>query len=132
MMPPQQGQRTKLAADYEDRSREYGFADVEETRRALADPRTYVLDVRTPDEIASSRRVPHGRWVQTTCTAAACPDLAANPDAYVPDRAATVVVYCKSGRRAARAAIVLRSKGHTGPILNAGGYDDMEALDLVP
>jgi phage shock protein E len=38
-----------------------------------------------------------------------------------------VIVYCKSGRRAAKAVEVLKSHGYTH-VFNAGGVSDLEEL----
>ena len=117
---------------WEDRAKEFGFATKEEIKAALALPVTMVLDVRTPEEIAASGGTVHpatpANWVQTNCTADDCADLRASPSMFVPDKNATIVIYCRSGRRAAAAKNVLIGEGYTGPILNAGGYDDIVEL----
>ena len=117
---------------WEDRAKEYGFATSDEVKAALALPDTVVLDVRTPEEIAQSRRTVKpataANWVQTNCTAEDCAQLRASPSKFVPDKSATVVIYCRSGRRAAAAKNVLIGEGYTGSILNAGGFDDIADL----
>jgi len=117
---------------YESRAKEYGLASPDEVKRALADSETYVLDTRTPAEIDASDKVRHDRWVQVNCTPDSCPDLEADPAKLIPSKDATVVLYCRSGRRAAKAKSVLQAKGYSGPILNAGGYDDMVEMKMLP
>jgi rhodanese-related sulfurtransferase len=80
---------------YAARAHEFGMATADEIRQAYARPETIVLDVRGPAEID----VAIDRAVQTTCTADGCDELAADPTQFVPDRSATVIIYCKSGRR---------------------------------
>jgi phage shock protein E len=104
------------------------IAPPSEVKRALEDPNTYVLDVRTPEEISESGRVHHKHWSQVNGTPDSCPDLESHPERYVEDKAATIVVYCRSGRRAERAKQVLVSKGYTGTILNGGGYDQLKSI----
>ena len=117
---------------WEDRAKEFGFATKEEIKAALALPDTVVLDVRTPEEIAQSAGTVHpatsANWVQTNCTADDCAHLRASPSMFVSDKNATVVIYCRSGRRAAAAKNVLIGEGYTGSILNAGGFDDIAHL----
>lgn len=117
---------------WEERAKDYGFATKEEVKTALALPETVVLDVRTPEEIAQAGKKVHpatpANWVQTNCTADDCAHLRASPAKFVPDKSATIVIYCRSGRRAAAAKNVLISEGYTGNILNAGGYDDIADL----
>lgn len=104
------------------------IAPLDEVKRALSDPSTYVLDVRTPEEIAASGAVHHANWHQVNGTPDSCPELEAHPENYVKDKTATVIVYCRSGRRAGRAKQVLVDKGYTGVILNAGGYDSLKGI----
>jgi rhodanese-related sulfurtransferase len=80
---------------YAARAQEFGMATADEIRDAYARPETIVLDVRSPAEITDSI----DRAVQTTCTADGCDELAADPTQFVPNRSATVIIYCKSGRR---------------------------------
>lgn len=81
--------------DYETRAKDYGFATKEELKEAYDSPNTVVLDVRGPNEIEGSLK----RAIQTTCTPSGCDALEANPSQFVPDSTATVIIYCKSGRR---------------------------------
>lgn len=117
---------------WEERSAQYGFASKEEIALALSKTDTMVLDVRTPEEIKESGKTVHAatesNWAQTNCTADDCVELRSTPDKFVKDKTATIVIYCRSGRRAAAAKNVLQSEGYTGTILNAGGLDDIALL----
>jgi rhodanese-related sulfurtransferase len=104
------------------------IAPLGDVKKALDDPNTYVLDARTQKEIDASGKVEHSHWSQVDCTASSCPELEKHPERYVDDKAATVVIYCTSGRRAARAKQVLISQGYTGDILNAGGYYHVKSI----
>ena len=115
-------------SDYEQRVQEYNLAPLSEVKHALEDPATVVLDVRTAEEIAATNQVSHPHWHRINGTPDACPDLATHPEQFVPEKTATVVVYCRSGRRAARAKQELLDQGYTGTILNAGGYDDLSSI----
>jgi phage shock protein E len=116
-----------LPADYQKRAEEFGFASPEEVRIALSRDSTDVLDVRTSDEIAAAGRLQHPKWAQIEGTPSECPDLSVAPEKFVPNKDATVVVYCRSGRRAGKAKEVLESHGYSN-VLNAGGYDDVVGL----
>jgi phage shock protein E len=112
---------------YEDRAKQFNFASKDAVQEALRQPETIVLDVRNLEEIAADGKL--DRAVQTGCTPDDCADLRANPTKFVSNQSATVVIYCRSGRRAATARSILEQMGHTGPILNAGGYDDIKDLE---
>lgn len=103
-------------------------APLDEVKKALQDPNTYVLDVRTSEEIADTGRVQHPRWHQVNGTPDRCDDLETHPEKFVQDKSANIVLYCRSGRRAERAKEALISKGYTGTILNAGGYDQLKTI----
>ena len=104
------------------------IAPLGDVKQALDDPNTYVLDLRSAEEVAKSGKVEHNHWSQVDGTASACPELENHPERYVDDKVATVVIYCSTGRRAARAKQVLISKGYTGTILNAGGYYHVKSI----
>lgn len=116
-----------MSEDYQKRAQEFGFAPHQDIKDALANPDTHVLDIRTEQEIADAGRFEHANWRQTNGTATECPALSAAPEDFVKDKQATVVVYCRSGRRALAAVNVLKSKGYE-KVLNAGGYDDVVRL----
>jgi phage shock protein E len=113
-----------MPSDYQTRAEEFGFASPEAIQIALRDERTHVLDVRTHEEIAAAGRLQHTNWIHTGCTPSECPDLSAAPEKFVPNKDDTVVIYCRSGRRAGKAKEVLESHGYSH-VLNAGGYDDV-------
>jgi phage shock protein E len=117
--------------NYQKRSAENvgGFCTPLQVQQALADPTTIVLDTRTLPEIEADGRVQHVNYKHvTSCTAESCPDLMAHTERFVPDnvdkKTVTIVVYCRSGRRAAKAKQTLVDKGYTH-VLNAGGYSDV-------
>jgi len=118
---------------YEKRAKEFGFASPVEIKSAIENPDSYVLDVRRPEEIAESAKVEHANWRQTSCTPDSCPAFEGlnDPLHILPDKNATIVVYCRSGRRAVRAIHCLKEKGYTGPIHNAGGYDDLKSQNIA-
>jgi phage shock protein E len=113
--------------DYQTRAEEFGFASREEIKIALSRDSTDVLDVRTLDEIAAAGHLQHPKWTQIEGTPSECPDLNAAPEKFVQNKDATVVIYCRSGRRAGKAKEVLESHGYSH-VLNAGGYDDVVGL----
>jgi phage shock protein E len=104
------------------------IAPLGDIKKALDDPNTYVLDIRTEKEIAASGKVEHPHWFHVDVKGDSCPELENNPERYVPDKDATVVVYCTTGRRAARAKKALISQGYTGNVLNAGGYYHVKSI----
>jgi rhodanese-related sulfurtransferase len=143
-----------MMPDYATRAKDYDFATRDEIQAVLqsattsADgPPVILMDVRTDVEIQTDGRIhplPNAAtsmtWVHVTdCTPDDCPSLRETPQMYGLEAAEggtndtkppTVVVYCKSGRRAHTARNVLRThekySGYT--ILNAGGYVDIADL----
>lgn len=105
-----------------------GLANQDDIRKSLTNKSTILLDVRTMDEIAASGKieVEGHSWMQTPCTPAS-EDLDLDTDNV--DKDATVVLYCRSGRRASRAKEILESRGFK-TVLNGGGYDDMKSMGL--
>ena len=76
-----------------------------------------ILDVRSADEYASghlqgARNIPHDR-------------IAEEIVAVVPNKAASVILYCRSGRRAATALNSLRGLGYEN-VSNFGGLEDAQ------
>ena len=76
-----------------------------------------LLDVRSPEEYASgylqgARNIPHDR-------------IKAEISAIAPDKAAQVILYCRSGRRAKTALETLRAMGYTN-VSNYGGLEDAQ------
>ena len=76
-----------------------------------------LLDVRSADEYASghlqgARNIPHDR-------------IAEEIVAVVPDKATSVILYCRSGRRAATALNSLHGLGYEN-VSNFGGLEDAQ------
>lgn len=116
-----------MPADYQARAEEFGFASPEEIKMALSKEDTHVLDVRTLDEISATGRLQHVKWTQIDGTPSECPGLNAAPEKFVQNKDATVVIHCRSGRRANKAKEVLESHGYSN-VMNGGGYDDVVGL----
>lgn len=82
------------------------------------DPNTVILlDVRSAEEYASghlqgARNIPHDRIVEEIAS-------------IVPDKAAVVVLYCRSGRRAGTALKALHELGYEN-VSNFGGLEDAQ------
>ena len=116
---------------YQDRMYALGLATADQLRESLEAPNTSLLDVRSMDEIeATGKFEREGRsWFQTPCSPFACEELDCLTDRMFPDKEAPIIVYCKSGRRASKAKEILEGKGYK-KVLNAGGYDDLLAMQL--
>lgn len=81
-----------------------------------------VIDVRSAEEVAATGTLADAVNIVHT-------DTAALIDFIGEDRDRTVVLYCGSGRRAARVIEALREQGYHN-LVNAGGYEDLaEALN---
>ncbi|WP_425442612.1 rhodanese-like domain-containing protein [Rubrivirga marina] len=88
-----------------------------------ATPESQVLDVRRPAEAALSGRLAAAVLVDVSVPGFGPRALA------VLDPARPVVVYCRSGQRAERAAQVLAGLGFAD-LYNAGGYEALAAAGL--
>ena len=82
-----------------------------------------ILDVRSADEYASghlqgARNIPHDRVAEEIV-------------AVVPDKAAPVILYCRSGRRAATALNSMRELGYEN-VSNFGGLEDAQERLKLP
>uniref|UniRef100_A0A7S1UYQ5 Rhodanese domain-containing protein n=1 Tax=Grammatophora oceanica TaxID=210454 RepID=A0A7S1UYQ5_9STRA len=118
-----------MSNDYETRAAQYGFATQDQVLAAMSDEKTILLDVRTQEEIAGSGKVKAQNWAMTKCTPSTCPALEKDPSDIVgDDKDVTIVVYCRSGRRASQAKSVLQEKGYAH-VLNAGGLKDLTYLE---
>ncbi len=97
----------------------------EDTAALLAEtPEAQVVDVRTPEEVAAS-----GTLQGATLLDFNAPDFEARATAALdPDR--PVVLYCRSGARAGRAADVLSTAGFAD-LYNAGGFGALETAGLA-
>jgi rhodanese-related sulfurtransferase len=129
-------------ADYEARAKDYGIASKSEIQAmTVAKSPVIWMDVRTLAEIEADGRVyPHNEcqtWIHVPdCSPDDCPSLRTQPEQYLGSDSAhvspppTLIIYCKSGRRANTARqILMQHKAYTGwTILNAGGYADIANL----
>ena len=86
-----------------------------------ADDELVILDVRTPAEFAAGH-VPGAKNIPHDQVAARLTEL-------VPLRDKTVVLYCRSGRRSASAAAVLRSAGFSSLKQLEGDFPGWEAAN---
>jgi phage shock protein E len=121
-------------SDYDTRAVTYGFASKEDIVSTSALPTVVFLDVRTQEEIRVDGKLSPtaggaSSWVACSCTPDAAPELEANATTLLPDKDAPIIVYCKSGRRAAKAKEVLVAKGYK-TVLNAGGFADLGYLNM--
>ena len=127
--------------DYPERCSMFSIASPDEIKNVLphnddTNTTTILLDVRTMDEIQNDGRItqfdttPNIICCQTIATPTGCMELETNPTSVLrtDKKDCTIVIYCKSGRRAMAAKKVLQEQGYTGPLLNAGGYDDIKAV----
>lgn len=88
-----------------------------ETLAAIRDGSALLIDVRTPAEFAAghidgARPIPYEQ-------------IAAQIGALAPDKNASIVLYCHSGRRAGIAQQALLDLGYTH-VVNAGGYAQLD------
>jgi phage shock protein E len=105
------------------------FASPKSVEHALTNPATTVLDARQVDEILEYGFLKTDRqWVNAACTLQECPLLEVAAGSLILNKKAPVVVYCSSGKRAAKAKQVLESKGYT-TVLNAGPLSGLDYLD---
>lgn len=87
---------------------------------ALKKPDSVLIDVRTAQEFAEGA-LPGATRIETQ-------DLAEHIAAVAPDKDTSVVLYCRSGRRASAAQDLLQELGYT-QVFNAGGYQELKALE---
>ena len=84
---------------------------------AVADPRTYVVNVHVPDEGSipgTDAAIPYDKLRDRTSRLPA-------------DRAAPLAIYCKTGRMSSEAATTLRELGYTTIVELRGGMDTWRA-----
>jgi len=91
----------------------YSNVNVDEFQALIADPNVQLLDVRTPDEFGD------GYIAGATLVDVNESDFVER-DLAVLDKQRPVAVYCRSGRRSARAASLLAEQGFTVTNLNGG------------
>lgn len=87
--------------------------------KALQRTNAVLIDVRTEQEFAEGA-LPGATRIETE-------NLAERIAAIAPDKDAPVVLYCRSGRRAAAAQDLLQELGYS-QVINAGGYQDLNGL----
>ena len=92
--------------------------DIATASKVLADPQATVLDLRTPEEYAAG----HLQRAQNINFRA----LDLNQQLSKLDPKARYVLYCASGNRSGRAAMMMQKLGITN-VVNAGAYVDLKA-----
>jgi rhodanese-related sulfurtransferase len=94
-------------------SAEYRAITPQEAKALMqADPAVVLVDVRTPAEYAE-KRIPKSILIPDY-------ELASKAPALLPKKDATIILYCRSGRRSHQAALALMGLGYTR-ILDLGG-----------
>lgn len=89
--------------------------------QALQLPDTLLIDVRTSDEYAEGS-IPGAINIEASALAGSIAEV-------VPDKDATVVLYCRTGRRSSEAQDELQALGYRN-VINGGGYEQL--LPLLP
>lgn len=92
-------------------------SSVDEVNKMLRQPNVVLLDVRTPEEFAT------GHLPSAANLDFRSPDLAAEIQKLDP--AMTYVLYCASGNRSNKTAMLMQEKGFTN-VVNAGAYKDLK------
>jgi phage shock protein E len=93
------------------------IAPVAEVQKLLAQRQVVVLDVRTPEEFAT------GHLTQAKNLDFRAPDFAARAAKLDPSK--TYVLYCASGNRSGKAAVILKEKG-VQKVVNAGAFKALQ------
>ncbi len=117
---------------YEERAQCFGLANEDELKQLLsAEQDVILLDVRSESEIAESGKFEYNnrKWVQAACSPESAEELVQRMDVLLPNKNTSVIVYCKSGRRANTAKQALEENGYKF-VVNAGGYDDILSMRL--
>ncbi len=91
----------------------------EALKRVESGEKVVLLDVRTPEEHATGH-LPESLLL----TLDVAGQFGARIGEIIPDRGATVFVYCRSGRRSQIAAEIMAGIGYTG-VHNIGGMNDV-------
>lgn len=113
---------SNIAAEYELKAK-----SAAKSAAALLSPNTIYIDVRSAEEI-SALRLPR-LCLHIPCTVKDASLIRANASKLPADRTATIVVFCRSGMRAARALTTLERMGYTN-VINGGGAQDL--IDAIP
>ncbi|MBT9392448.1 rhodanese-like domain-containing protein [Hymenobacter sp. NST-14] len=90
---------------------------VAEVKKTLAQPNVVLLDVRTPEEYATGHLPGAGNLNFRA------PDVAEQLQKLDPNK--TYVVYCASGNRSNKTAVLMQEKGFQH-VVNAGAYKDLK------
>ena len=98
-------------------STEAGYRQIsmQEAAAEMQQPDVLLVDVRTPEEYAAGH-IPGAINLPNET-------IGTEPPAQLPDKAQTVLVYCRSGNRSKDAARKLAGQGYTG-IVEIGGIRD--------
>lgn len=94
---------------------------VTEVKKALAQPNTVLLDVRTPEEYAAGH-VAGARNLNFRA-----PDVAQQLQRLDPKQ--TYVLYCASGNRSSKTAVLMQEKGFQ-KVVNAGAFQTLKENGL--
>ena len=116
-------------SDFATRQKEFGLVSLEETRTALRNPETIVLDIRRPDEIQADGTLEkrhHPNWHNVVVSLDDASALKACAPTTLPNKNDTIFIYCRSGRRATHAVETLHELGYTN-VMNGGGWSDVQA-----
>ncbi|KAL7452742.1 hypothetical protein ACHAWC_004466 [Mediolabrus comicus] len=98
----------------------------EEVKAAEKEQGTIFLDVRGVDEV-KAESLQTRPFVHLKCSLDDCSELIDKAEAVISNKNAPVIVFCRSGRRAAKAKEVMEQMGYT-KVLNAGGLKDLTYL----
>ncbi|RSK24060.1 rhodanese-like domain-containing protein [Hymenobacter metallilatus] len=96
-------------------------APVADVKKTLTQPNTVLLDVRTPEEYAAG----HLPGAQNLNFRA--PDVAQQLQQLDPRQ--TYVLYCASGNRSSKTAVLMQEKGFR-QVVNAGAYEELKKQDV--
>mmetsp|Transcript_4554 Transcript_4554/g.7597 ORF Transcript_4554/g.7597 Transcript_4554/m.7597 type:complete len:106 (+) Transcript_4554:146-463(+) len=102
------------------------FSTPDEVKAAVDVSGAIILDVRTKEELEEEQLTPR-KFRHASCHLDDCSELMAKAEELMPDKNAPVIVFCRSGRRAAKAKEMLEQKGYT-KVMNAGGLKDLTYL----
>uniref|UniRef100_A0A7S2EXN5 Rhodanese domain-containing protein n=1 Tax=Trieres chinensis TaxID=1514140 RepID=A0A7S2EXN5_TRICV len=117
-----------VMADYAERAQQWGMAPKDEIRTAVeSDPKSVFVDVRSPQELEEAT-LKNRPFVHAHCTMSDTSNIMAKADEILPDKNATVVVFCAVGGRSSKAKAALESMGYTN-VYNGGGLKDIDYLD---
>jgi phage shock protein E len=124
----------QLPPDYEERCEKLGLTKEEELKQILSQQgnnNVVILDVRSGKEIdeTGSFTKDNVEWLNIPCMPTDVTQLQEESPSKIPNKDASIVVYCRSGNRAVSAIKALQEQGYT-KVYNAGGYNDLVNMDL--